>query len=168
MINQSANPQFERNHNDICLLYVVYFSLLTLGERRRRRRRSSHFPLFLSPVSLRRSPISGWLHDWSDCSRRGWQNVCFIPPPPPAPPPRLLPAGHEHGSRAPRSPQTYGPMSVPGRVQKGLRSGCFKCLRVGGGTPLHFQALARRPAPVAAQTSQYELPVWPSGLLLWP
>lgn len=26
MINQSSNPQFEGNQNDICLLYVIYFS----------------------------------------------------------------------------------------------------------------------------------------------
>lgn len=57
----------------------------------------------------------------------------------------------QQGLDALGSPQTYGAMSVPGRLQEGLRAGCFKCLRVGGaiGTPLHFQASARRPAPVA-------------------
>lgn len=88
--------------------------------------------------------------------RSGWQNVCSIP---------ASAAGPGRGSGALGSPQTYGAMSVPGRLQEGLRAGCLKCLRVGGatGTPLHFQACARRPAPVAAQTSQCELPVRPSG-----
>lgn len=35
--------------------------------------------------------------------------------------------------------QTYGPMLVPGLVQKGLE---LKCLRVSGGTLLHFKASA--------------------------
>lgn len=39
-------------------------------------------------------------------------------------------------------PETYGPTLVPGLVQKGLEACGLKCLRVSGGTLLHFQASA--------------------------
>lgn len=121
---KAGNPQFEWNQNDICLLYVIYFSLLSWGERRWlcseclfsvwEKKKNSLLPF--GDLSFM---LTGWLDDWSDCKgeaggwgggRSGWQNV-FIPPSLPLPSTQRI---------AGELSQTYGPMSVPGRVQKGL------------------------------------------------
>lgn len=148
MINQSSNPQFEWNQNDICLLYVIYFSpSLSRGESGADCAASASvccvfflffFHFFVLEIShlcslddLMTDPIApvGW-GGRGGGGRRGWQNV-FI----------SLPLNIAQESAC-ALPETYGPTLVPGLVQKGFEACGLKCLRVSGGTLLHFQASA--------------------------
>lgn len=73
---------------------------------------------------------------WEGGGRKsGWQNVFIPPSPPPFPPPSIS------QESACALPNIWSHVSA-WTGSKGIRARWLKCLRVGGGTPLHFQACA--------------------------
>lgn len=159
MINQSSNPQFEWNQNDTCLLYVMYFSLLCWGALGWLCYECIFFFLSHSEIShlcsqddLMTDPIAG--------GKRGWQNV-FIS--------LTLSIAQESACAL---PNIWSHVSAWAGL-KGIRACGLKCVRVSGGTLLHFQASA---PPSTKQYSDIHIlvhtltqsctPQWPLSLLV--
>lgn len=118
------------------------------------------FFFFFPPIGDLSFMLTGWLDSWTDCrGKSDWQNV-FIP----LPPQRIT------GERL-CSPKTYGPMLVPGLVQKGLEPAGWS-VSMSAVAPRCISKPLHRQASNGAQTSTYELtqscaPQWPLSLLVW-
>lgn len=166
MINQSSNPQFEWNQNDICLLYVIYFSLSSRGEccwlcYESRRLFSI---LFCSSVFFSLIGVCSQDDLVADLIAGGRATGKMFS--------SLSPSAYHR--RALVFPQNIWSHVSAWAGSKGIRACGLKCLHVSGGTPLHFQASA---PPSIKWCSDFHIwahtltqscaPQWPLSLLVW-